>query len=262
MIILYAITGFVSLLFCIVILTGAIRAFRHPERYGPRQYNPDVDGPDGQGQSRAAGITRAILDTFPVVKFGRTGPDMPYPLAEDLPSPKKDLERHSFSTLDDRSDRHHGRTGSAQINGENVQFATRQPRASTSNATPLSPEAIGRETCPICIVDFEVGDDLRVLPCEGKHRFHRDCVDPWLLELSSSCPICRQDFHVLEEMVAEGMLEEDREEARDQAPQTTHSRFSKYLYFARKKRRSQQQGVEPPPSDFAPDGSRPAPSGP
>ena len=54
------------------------------------------------------------------------------------------------------------------------------------------PAAIGRETCPICIVDFEEGDDLRVLPCEGKHVFHQTCVDPWLLELSSSCPICRQ----------------------------------------------------------------------
>jgi hypothetical protein len=73
-----------------------------------------------------------------------------------------------------------------------------RPRAGLSIATTSSstqedplPEAIGRETCPICIVDFEEGDDVRVLPCEGKHVFHQACVDPWLLELSSSCPICR-----------------------------------------------------------------------
>jgi len=60
----------------------------------------------------------------------------------------------------------------------------------------LSPEAMGRETCPICIVDFEEGDDIRVLPCEGKHRFHPECVDQWLLELSSSCPICRQGMPI------------------------------------------------------------------
>ena len=60
-----------------------------------------------------------------------------------------------------------------------------------SNDVPV-PAAIGRETCPICIVDFEDDDDVRILPCEGKHRFHQQCVDPWLLELSSSCPICRQ----------------------------------------------------------------------
>jgi len=73
-----------------------------------------------------------------------------------------------------------------------------RPRAGPSTATTASsaqedpiPESIGRETCPICIVDFEDGDDVRVLPCEGKHVFHQACVDPWLLELSSSCPICR-----------------------------------------------------------------------
>lgn len=60
-----------------------------------------------------------------------------------------------------------------------------------NDADELDPSAIGRETCPICIVDFETGDDLRVLPCEGRHRFHQACVDPWLLELSRSCPICR-----------------------------------------------------------------------
>ena len=76
-----------------------------------------------------------------------------------------------------------------------------QPQMNTADhgsshvpATPreIVPESIGRETCPICIVDFEEGDDLRVLPCEGKHRFHQSCVDPWLLELSGSCPLCRQ----------------------------------------------------------------------
>ena len=69
----------------------------------------------------------------------------------------------------------------------------RAPSARMQNpAAEVVPDSIGRETCPICIVDFEEGDDLRVLPCEGKHRFHQECVDQWLLELSSSCPICRQ----------------------------------------------------------------------
>jgi Ring finger domain len=62
----------------------------------------------------------------------------------------------------------------------------------TSGRNNVVPASIGREICPICIVDFEEGDDIRVLPCEGKHSFHQQCVDPWLLTLSSSCPICRQ----------------------------------------------------------------------
>ena len=75
-----------------------------------------------------------------------------------------------------------------------TQINTADVGASRVPASPreIVPESIGRETCPICIVDFEEGDDLRVLPCEGKHRFHQSCVDPWLLELSGSCPLCRQ----------------------------------------------------------------------
>lgn len=71
--------------------------------------------------------------------------------------------------------------------------------ASTSakNKNELMPEAIGTETCPICILDFEEGDDVRILPCEGQHRFHQTCVDPWLLKLSSSCPICRHGEDII-----------------------------------------------------------------
>ena len=75
--------------------------------------------------------------------------------------------------------------------------------ASAQDDDPL-PESIGRETCPICIVDFEDGDDLNVLPCEGEHIFHQACVDPWLLELSSSCPICRHGTSAL--IFATGVL--------------------------------------------------------
>ena len=38
-------------------------------------------------QSRARGLTRAILDTFPVVKFGRADAGLP-----DAPAPPKDIE--------------------------------------------------------------------------------------------------------------------------------------------------------------------------
>jgi hypothetical protein len=68
----------------------------------------------------------------------------------------------------------------------------RDAKGSLKVRDDVVPDSIGRETCPICIVDFEEGDDIRLLPCEGKHCFHQQCVDPWLLELSSSCPICRQ----------------------------------------------------------------------
>ncbi|KUL89012.1 hypothetical protein ZTR_06008 [Talaromyces verruculosus] len=64
MIILYTITGIITALFLGIIITGAVRAHRHPERYGPR----NVTG--RPRQSRARGIARAMLETIPIVKFG------------------------------------------------------------------------------------------------------------------------------------------------------------------------------------------------
>jgi len=47
------------------------------------------------------------------------------------------------------------------------------------------------ESCPICIVDYKTGDKVKTLPC--LHRFHRECVDKWLL-MKSDCPICKYDL--------------------------------------------------------------------
>lgn len=235
---------------------------RHPERYGPRPADPTM-GEYGQGQSRARGITRAILDTFPVIRYSRSPMDQPgsgfarggassKPLDAEsgisdsfdhsiemgsLSTPaainaaalgggaaatgaaaRTDEPRRSGNTRSSSDDSHvpsspgagpsrlsQDRSDAHNTNGQQISevpaegglttLAAPIPRARNTNAnadnTNIIPDSIGRETCPICIVDFEEGDDLRVLPCEGKHVFHQECVDQWLLELSSSCPICR-----------------------------------------------------------------------
>ena len=30
------------------------------------------------------------------------------------------------------------------------------------------------------VSDYEAGDIIRRLPCEGRHHFHKECVDDWL----------------------------------------------------------------------------------
>ncbi|KAK7057171.1 hypothetical protein R3P38DRAFT_2839696 [Favolaschia claudopus] len=231
MIVLYVVTGCVSLLFCIIIISGAIKAIRHPERYGPRRN--ENGGLDGWSRTRAGGLTRAILDTFPIVKFGTStqseesaAPETPAdPKPPDLSTP----QIPSSSTADTGTSRAHEKTPT----GTNTTQASNE--VSVVAAPPLNtiPAGIGRETCPICIVEFGEGDDLRVLPCDGAHRFHQTCVDPWLLELSTACPLCRHDFVALENMISGGSELEEQDPTEPSNHRTSRlRRFSRYVRFA------------------------------
>ncbi|XP_053557646.1 E3 ubiquitin-protein ligase ZNRF3 isoform X2 [Bombina bombina] len=45
--------------------------------------------------------------------------------------------------------------------------------------------------CAICLEKYIDGEELRVIPCT--HRFHKKCVDPWLLQ-NHTCPHCRHNI--------------------------------------------------------------------
>ncbi|KAI8326102.1 hypothetical protein GQ54DRAFT_253634 [Martensiomyces pterosporus] len=45
--------------------------------------------------------------------------------------------------------------------------------------------------CAICLEEIHVGDVIRKLPCP--HTFHSCCIDRWLLNQSSVCPLCKRD---------------------------------------------------------------------
>jgi len=53
------------------------------------------------------------------------------------------------------------------------------------------------EECPVCFASYEVGDELRTLPC--MHAFHVECIDRWLTsgrEGASACPVCHCDVNL------------------------------------------------------------------
>jgi hypothetical protein len=157
MIILYSITGVITALFLIIIVTGAIRAHRHPERYGPRA------GLGRPRQSRAKGIARAMLETLPIKKWGDEKP--------------ADVEMAGGST---------NPTTSATANDLEKEGDDANQKE-TSDATSPDPVAVDNAGCSICTDDFEKGQDVRVLPCN--HQFHPACIDPWLLNVSGTCPL-------------------------------------------------------------------------
>ena len=49
-----------------------------------------------------------------------------------------------------------------------------------------------KEMCAICVDEFEDGEEVRVLPCN--HIFHSKCIDEWLSNYSSLCPLCKANI--------------------------------------------------------------------
>lgn len=183
MIILYSITGIITALFLVIIVTGAVRAHRHPERYGPR----NIMG--RPRQSRARGLARAMLDGLPIVKFGER--EAPKPTDVELAAGTNESNQAgqtrdategaaTMSEGTESADHAHPRPSGAE---EGIAAATEQDRSAPAA------ENMG---CSICTEDFEIGQDQRVLPCD--HRFHPACIDPWLLNVSGTCPLCRIDL--------------------------------------------------------------------
>lgn len=56
----------------------------------------------------------------------------------------------------------------------------------------LGLSAKGKYECSICMCEVEDNDKVRVLDC--KHAFHVRCIDPWVLQSHSICPLCRMNL--------------------------------------------------------------------
>lgn len=52
-------------------------------------------------------------------------------------------------------------------------------------------EAAHNMKCLVCLGLMDEGDEVKQLPCS--HRFHTDCILPWLKKVNS-CPLCRHEL--------------------------------------------------------------------
>ncbi|KAK0613801.1 hypothetical protein B0T14DRAFT_438067 [Immersiella caudata] len=259
--ILYSITGLITLLFLVIIATGAIRAHRYPERYGPRS------GYGGRPrQSRAKGIARAVLETLPIVKFGDPAPskklDPSFELEHQRSHSSPDsLTRARLSAIPEeprtpKNNQKEPATPKPAMIMENPTMTAvggQVPGTSTHvcDGTGSGPhnEHLG---CSICTEDFLVGEDVRVLPCD--HKFHPTCIDPWLINVSGTCPLCRLDLRPEGEKGTDGpdgpsqlappLAGEWNERDEASAPGRERRRSSRLLDFHRLRQASVEERIE------------------
>ncbi|KAJ1961908.1 hypothetical protein IWQ62_003705 [Dispira parvispora] len=57
-------------------------------------------------------------------------------------------------------------------------------------ASPPVTDDVDTPLCAICFESFASGDTIRRLFCA--HIYHVDCIDPWLLRVASTCPLCKR----------------------------------------------------------------------
>ena len=47
--------------------------------------------------------------------------------------------------------------------------------------------------CSICLEDYNLGEEVRKVPCGSLHLFHGECLFAWL-QIKKTCPMCREQL--------------------------------------------------------------------
>jgi len=163
---LVAVMMFMSIIF--TALYGSVRR-QQMEMAAAMEGNGPVPGiMTLAGGSRRSGLSQAAIDMFPVKMYNRN--------RVGLEGKEAELDESNF-VIDSEDDEVNGSGGDGPNGNLDV----------PSGVQGLEEE----ETCPICLVEYSDGDEIRTLSCG--HDFHRGCVDEWL-RCHTSCPGCRRCF--------------------------------------------------------------------
>lgn len=169
-----------------------------------------------------------MLETIPIVKFGDDKEDGVHAAKRDLEMASSTHTAESHDTTPEPSPMNEA-DAQPEVDHDHVTDAAAAAAAATTTATTAAAAAnrdmeAGNNNCPICTDDFVKGQDVRLLPCG--HQFHPDCIDPWLINVSGTCPLCRIDLNPASAETAEDG--ETAHEEGEAAPQTVEAADSSH----------------------------------
>ncbi|CAG8476745.1 4577_t:CDS:2 [Cetraspora pellucida] len=189
MIVLYTVAGVVLGLFFMVVLVNVIR----------NRLRLPIDGQDQDDNNQKHGITKAVLESFPVYLF----PLQKNTDSKNSENTKKEncvdsnLDSEISKPVPNKANVNRNRRLSPIVENHDDDNIITIPDVIINHDFSFAPEISSpitdnQLTCPICLGEFESGEELRILPCH--HQYHTMCIDPWLLDISSLCPMCKADY--------------------------------------------------------------------
>ena len=122
-----------------------------------------------------------MLETIPIVKFDDKDDDKPATQARDIEMAP------TAAPNPDTPTREEGARDGTDVVTTVAAAGSAQSKQGTNPAKGEANDADNGLACSVCTDDFVKGQDIRVLPC--KHKFHPECIDPWLLNVSGTCPL-------------------------------------------------------------------------
>ena len=139
---------------------------------------------------------------------------------------------------DNRQQRYHNRPqlleerrsreATQQNTSNSQQMPSREPlygnvRPSSNGHRQFNIQTESCRACPICLVDFNNGETVRVLPCDPDHIFHNACLQQWFTtNIHRECPVCRQS--ATERTTQPQETEHRRQQSTQQQQQRRHMR--------------------------------------
>jgi hypothetical protein len=111
---------------------------------------------------------------------------------------------------------------------ETLDVPVRSPSPAPSVVSAISTRT-NTPVCAICLDSYAMDASVRRLTCG--HIFHQDCVDEWLLERSSRCPICRDNCRLEAREEVEEVIVPDAEEPHPPQSNVRHVFSSLFSLF-------------------------------